>query len=67
LHDFAPLSNKSFDFMKVQSPADEFNPLRAVSSGSDLARSSANAELHYGSPSVISDFYFSIVQLEKPQ
>ena len=41
--------------MKVQSPADEFNPLRAVSSGSDLARSIANAELHYGSPSVISD------------
>lgn len=34
--------------MKVQSPTDEFNPLRAVSSGSDLARSIANAELHFG-------------------
>lgn len=33
--------------MKVQSPTDEFNPLRAVSSGSDLARSIANAELHF--------------------
>jgi hypothetical protein len=36
--------------MKVQSRTDEHNPLRAVSSGSDLARSSANTELHFYSP-----------------
>lgn len=33
--------------MKVQSRTDEFNPLRAASSGSDLARSIVNAELHF--------------------
>jgi len=42
--------------MKVQSPADEFNPLRAASSGSDLARSSVNAEHHNGSPFLIPVF-----------
>jgi hypothetical protein len=36
--------------MKVQGPADEFNPLHAVSSGSDLARNSSTAALHYNSP-----------------
>lgn len=36
--------------MKVQSRTDEFNPLHAVSSGSDLARSIVNAELHFYSP-----------------
>lgn len=36
--------------MKVQSRTDELNPLRAVSSGSDLARSSNDAELHFFSP-----------------
>lgn len=39
--------------MKVQSRTDELNPLRAVSSGSDLARSSANTELHIYSPLII--------------
>lgn len=39
--------------MKVQSPTDEFNPLRAVSSVSDFARSNANTELHFYSPFII--------------
>ena len=52
--------------MKVQSPADEFNPLRAVSSGSGLARNSANAELHYGSPLLILNFYFSTNKVTPP-
>lgn len=36
--------------MKVQSLTDKLNPLRAVLSGSDLARSSSNAELHFHYP-----------------
>jgi len=34
----------------VQSPTDEFNLLRAVSSVSDFARSGANTEQHFYSP-----------------
>jgi hypothetical protein len=39
--------------MKVQSLTDEFNSLHAVSSSSDLARSSVNAELHFYYPFMI--------------
>ena len=38
--------------MKVQSRMDESDPLRAVSSGSGLARSIDNAELHFYSPCI---------------
>lgn len=39
--------------MKVQSRTDELSSLRAISSASDLARSCANAELHFDSPLLV--------------